>query len=156
MFKVLSCCQRNALWALWYVGVGHTVTFSKTIPIARWCNSGLHMCFLYQEICELIFFSESIDKEQSLVLSIPHYHFETHTLTVALRKFFVCGNGITLILFLHTDYTVSRKWKSINLPALESRKHVCTEDWHFGVLKCRQKGDHLMNLLTLWEDYYFF
>lgn len=154
MFQVLSCCQRHALWAL-YLGLGLKLTCSKTALIAR-CNSGLHMCFLYRGMCKLIFFSQSIDKEQYLVLSIPHYHFETHTLTVSLRNFCVCGNGITLILFLHTDYTVTRKWKNINLPALESRKHVCTEDWRFGVLKCRQKRDHLMNPLILWEDYYFF
>lgn len=66
---------------------GHKLAFSQTILIERWYNSGLYMCFLYPRMCELTVFSQSIDKEQYLVLSNSYYHFETHTVTVALRTF---------------------------------------------------------------------
>lgn len=98
---------------------------------------------------ELIVFSQLVNKGQYLVLSISHYHFEVHTLTITWRKqYFVCGNDTILILFLHTDCAVTRKWKHSNLPALEYRKHVCREDSCFGILQCRQRRGYWMDVLA--------
>lgn len=98
---------------------------------------------------ELIVFSQLVDKGQYLVLSISHYHFEVHTLTITWRKqYFVCGNGTILILFLHTDGAVTRKWKHSHLPASEYRKHVRREDSCFGLLQCRQRRGYWMNVLA--------
>lgn len=40
------------------------------------------------------------------------------------------------------------KWKNINLPALKSRKHVCREDWHFGVQIEKEVFDEGINSST--------
>lgn len=52
------------------------------------------------------------------------------------------------MLFLYADYTVTGKWKNNNLSALKSRKHVCREDWHFGVQIEKEVFDEYINSLT--------
>lgn len=81
------------------------------------------MYFLYQGIHERIFFSQSINKEQFLILNILPYHFlSTYTESHMKKIIFVWKWHNTNLT--PSCNTVSWKWKNINLPAFKSRKHV--------------------------------